>query len=213
MSYIASPHLFHCTIGDRVICLDVRTDRYFQLNDPLRGVFLDALSGHAAAGVSLSRLISADLLRTHDGPQPQRNFPPTATDSVVETKASAAPSWPNLPEIGLLTAASMIGVKTTPLHQLLSRARTSLPKRTKTPDLATAAAQFNTTRRLVPLPRVCLHDSLAMKRFLGRRGFDVVLVFGVALNPFSAHCWLQAGSTVLNDTLDRAIRHTPLLAI
>jgi hypothetical protein len=74
-------------------------------------------------------------------------------------------------------------------------------------------ADFLETRRLVPFPRVCLHDSLAMKAYLRRRGVASSLVFGVALNPFSAHCWLQIGSTVLNDTLDRAVRHTPILAV
>jgi len=38
-------------------------------------------------------------------------------------------------------------------------------------------------------------------------------VFGVKLNPFSAHCWVQAGDIVLNDAIDHVTIHTPILVV
>jgi hypothetical protein len=39
------------------------------------------------------------------------------------------------------------------------------------------------------------------------------LVLGVSPAPFSAHCWVEWAGVVLNDALDRATAHTPILVI
>ena len=49
-----------------------------------------------------------------------------------------------------------------------------------------------------------------MLDFLRKRGLDADLVIGVRTYPFHAHCWLQAGSVVLNETLHDAAGHTPI---
>ncbi|SMF60995.1 lasso peptide biosynthesis B2 protein [Allosphingosinicella indica] len=79
-------------------------------------------------------------------------------------------------------------------------------------SLEAEAAAYRDVRRLIPLPPICLADSLAMRRWLARRGIAVALVFGVKLSPFAAHCWLQAGSRVVNDSLDNVRPFTPILA-
>jgi Transglutaminase-like superfamily len=38
-------------------------------------------------------------------------------------------------------------------------------------------------------------------------------VFGVNADPFEAHCWVQAGSVVLNDTLGRVSSFTPIMSV
>jgi hypothetical protein len=76
-----------------------------------------------------------------------------------------------------------------------------------------AARQFLATRRLAPAAPRCLPDSLALLDHLARRGLGGELVFGVKLNPFSAHCWVQRGDLVLNDALDHVTLHTPILVV
>lgn len=49
-----------------------------------------------------------------------------------------------------------------------------------------------------------------MKRMLARQGCHADLVIGVTL-PFSAHCWVQLGSTVLTDSLDLVQAYKPIL--
>lgn len=74
------------------------------------------------------------------------------------------------------------------------------------------AATFLRARRYVSAIDQCLPRALAMKRCLLRRRFSCFLVFGVTL-PFSAHCWVQTGSTVLTDPLDLVRPFHPIFAV
>ncbi|MGH9587636.1 MAG: lasso peptide biosynthesis B2 protein, partial [Acidobacteriaceae bacterium] len=62
-------------------------------------------------------------------------------------------------------------------------------------------------------PRQCLFDALALKLFLAKYGVFPDWIFGVRINPFAAHCWLQDGRTVLNDSLDSVRRFTPIMTV
>lgn len=59
----------------------------------------------------------------------------------------------------------------------------------------------------------CLLDSLALAEFLARHGIRATCVFGVRANPFEAHCWLQIGSHVVNETPEMARRYVPILSV
>jgi hypothetical protein len=58
----------------------------------------------------------------------------------------------------------------------------------------------------------CLCNSLALLNFLATYGLFPAWVFGVRTGPFAAHCWLQAESHVLNDTLENICGYTPIMA-
>lgn len=62
-------------------------------------------------------------------------------------------------------------------------------------------------------PYVCLFDSLALVEFLAHFAVFPKWVFAVAADPFSAHCWVQEGHVVLNDTLARIVPYTPIMCI
>jgi hypothetical protein len=38
-------------------------------------------------------------------------------------------------------------------------------------------------------------------------------VFGVNADPFEAHCWVQAGNVVLNDTVAWVSGFTPIMVV
>lgn len=59
----------------------------------------------------------------------------------------------------------------------------------------------------------CLLNSLTLKRLLRRHGIAARWVFGVAADPFEAHCWLQVGDAVAGDTLMRIWRLTPIMIV
>ncbi|PXA86225.1 lasso peptide biosynthesis B2 protein [Nostoc sp. 3335mG] len=81
-------------------------------------------------------------------------------------------------------------------------------------DRAVAFAQaYDRARLRIPISRICLRDSAALFALLSRRGIDCQLIFGVQLDPFKAHCWVQSGSTILSDTLDSARSMRPILTI
>ena len=59
----------------------------------------------------------------------------------------------------------------------------------------------------------CLRDSMTVVEFLARYDMYPKWVFGVTMNPFTAHSWVQAGSIVINDSVDHVNRFTPILTI
>jgi hypothetical protein len=59
----------------------------------------------------------------------------------------------------------------------------------------------------------CLFDALSLSEFLAGYGVFPNWVFGVQSRPFAAHCWLQLGGVLLNDTIDRVKRYTPIMVV
>jgi hypothetical protein len=59
----------------------------------------------------------------------------------------------------------------------------------------------------------CLFDALALSEFLAGYRVFPRWVFGVQARPFAAHCWLQLGGLVLNDTVDHVRRYTPIMVV
>lgn len=80
-------------------------------------------------------------------------------------------------------------------------------------DTETLAARFIAARRMVPIAPNCLPDSLALSFFLARRDLFPEIVFGVKLDPFAAHCWVQTDQLVLNDSRDTIEGFVPVLVV
>lgn len=75
------------------------------------------------------------------------------------------------------------------------------------------ASTFDRLNALVTRHDQCLLRSLAMIDCLLANGVRANLVFAVATRPFRAHCWVQHGDLVLNDTLEGIGNYTPILVI
>jgi hypothetical protein len=73
------------------------------------------------------------------------------------------------------------------------------------------ALAFRALLPWAPFQGQCLFRAALLRRFLGRT--DVSWIFGVSTWPFVAHCWLQLGDLVLNDSLDRVQRYTPIMVV
>ena len=59
----------------------------------------------------------------------------------------------------------------------------------------------------------CLLDSLTLTRFLALYGVFPDWVFGVKTEPFYAHCWVQQGDCVFNDSPDYVGEFAPILVL
>jgi Transglutaminase-like superfamily len=59
----------------------------------------------------------------------------------------------------------------------------------------------------------CLYDSLALIEFLARYGIYPDWNFGVQTRPFAAHCWVQHGDIVFNDTVEHVTGYTPIMVV
>jgi hypothetical protein len=73
-----------------------------------------------------------------------------------------------------------------------------------------AAGRLERLRPLVPRSGRCLPYSLLLLHFLKLRGVEADWVFGVRTHPFEAHCWVDVGGVVLNDSLEHVRWFTPI---
>ena len=103
----------------------------------------------------------------------------------------------------------------TQLRQAVEHVEQQRSPRDATLDLA-AARDFTTAflrlRPLYPLDRQCLFEALALIEFLARSRIHPSWVFGVRLDPWRAHCWVQHGDVLFNDSLDEVLQYTPIMA-
>ncbi len=75
------------------------------------------------------------------------------------------------------------------------------------------AAVFSRLRPWYPRAYLCLFDSLALVEFLARRSRYPRWVFAVQMQPFGAHCWLEADGYLLNESTEYAGGFTPIMAV
>ena len=207
----------------RTIILDVMADRYWQLGADA-GAALEALrTGEArrADERSMARLLALGFVvpadnRPDEASPAECRLPPPSVSMLEQSASPSRAYWTAIGEVALLAFAARIVLRARPLKAVLDRIkvrrmRTRSPA--KGPELDVLAQQFARLRRLLPLRPLCLPDSIAFLWFVMRRGHAPRLVFGVEAFPFTAHCWVQDGDTVLTDALDHAGRFRPILAI
>ena len=79
--------------------------------------------------------------------------------------------------------------------------------------LARQTAIFRVLRPWSPRQYNCLYEALALLEFLARRDLFPTWVFGVQAKPFGAHCWIQEGGDILNETTEYAGQFIPIMAV
>lgn len=74
-------------------------------------------------------------------------------------------------------------------------------------------AIYRKLRPWYPRPYLCLYDGLALIEFLAHRQLFPDWVFGVQAQPFGAHCWVQQGDVLLNESTEYAGQFTPIMSV
>ncbi|HEX8223742.1 MAG TPA: lasso peptide biosynthesis B2 protein [Allosphingosinicella sp.] len=208
-------HIRFCEVSGQRIFLDLKTDRYFSLPPAADAAFSALVHGGASVSGEAGGLYAAGLLSEPPAGRPiEPTSHPLPSDSFVEDgELGRGLGAPLLAEVLILVLRARHQVRRKRLPKLLvSGARAD-------PSLADggrgrrdeALGRFLRARRALPIAPNCLYDSLALRRFLERRSIAADLVIGTKLHPFAAHCWLQDGTTVLNDSLAAARGFTPIL--
>lgn len=215
--------LSYCLIDGRAIFLDVDKDRYFRLGPALEAAFLRHAEGCRLDEATSKALADLEILVVDPSlAQAPRKIPIAPRRSVLETDysppAAGVAAVIESAAIVLRTRRDMRVKSLKDTVDELERASIGHPLALQIEGccesrLFDAASKFNSARLHVPIETCCLLDSLAMTRFLARRGFATNIVFGVIDDPFSAHCWVQAGDTVLNDTVGNVTSYTPIRVV
>lgn len=216
--------LSFCTVDGHLVFLDIQRDRYFRLNRNLESDLITYLGGGNAPDGGIRTLIEQKILITgsadpDDATQPLAKSP---TRSAMEAPPSSKrASVSQLIDILTIVYSTQRQLKTHGLKNVLGelaslrrkRSRRSATRHHSAPRVLELAAAFRSARLYVPTDTCCLLDSIAMVKFLAKRGLSADLVFGVTGDPFSAHCWAQYGTTILNDALGHAQAFTPIRTI
>lgn len=209
-------HLFVCVVDGQHIFLDLARDRYFRLPPTEDAAFAALAEGRSedVAPSSLEPLIRAGVLVHHPEGKPIAStvHPPPGA-SLAETAECGRPAkLIDVAEVATLVLAARRTVRRKALPRAFSKLSNVRADRSgHARSRGDLVLRFVAARRLIPIAPNCLYDSLALRRFLARRDVAADLVIGVRLHPFGAHCWLQEGTTVLNDALGGARGFKPVL--
>lgn len=201
--------------GDRVLLLDVARDRYSAVPRADEALVRDWLEGGQVPSSPCRSALSALGIGSEDAvrsmvPEPRHVAMPLFLDA--EPLPVARVSARTLTGVARRVTSAWRDVRSRQLGAVLARRFSEDAEgRVDRAALRTRLASFRAVRPLVPIPRVCLHDCLALWDWFGPRRASVELVFGVSAYPFTAHCWLQADGRVIDDHPDSPSRFQPIL--
>lgn len=210
MRYDLAPDVHMALVDGDVVMLDARNDLYACL----AACDAEAIrAGYAARrwedGVLVREFVAAGYLVPASGapmivesapPLPERDLHTLSGDVPRLSHADLVVAMAS----GLATAWRLRMQR--PCRWLRQRADSNVPQ----DDCIALARRFAEAHLHLPGLARCLPRSLALIDFLDHHGATAQLIFGVRTHPFEAHCWVQSGDVILNDTVSRACWYTPI---
>ncbi len=219
MLYSLRPNLSYCMIDGQAIFLDIDEGRYFRLEGRLEKAFLAYVNADGDHAACVDALIDHAILVSGLAPDPSTDPLPSPCRSSLElAAASGSTGIATFLEVFAIVWRMHRHLETRTLKDILEQLGLSRERQSLRPFLSDssetqaldAARRFTRSRLFVPIQTCCLLDSLALTRYLTRHGVSANIVFGVTRDPFSAHCWVQKGHLVLNDTVGNVTAYTPI---
>lgn len=207
------PSLSFCMIGETAIFLDLVSDRYFRLAPEQNASFASQLAGSVAGH---DALVAAGLGAFADAsPITMPSLPPTQWH---RPDVVARPNPFRLLEAAICQRQMERRLKSAGLAAVLQ----VLHRQLRAPLLVPVTNQvramqivgvFEQTKLFRSAVDRCLPCSLALAQMLARAGYRAQVIVGVKLQPFAAHCWVQSGGIILNESPEEAARYTPILIL
>jgi hypothetical protein len=211
--------LFWCRCADRTVFLDIERDRYFCLASETAKAFHRWVGGEACDEATFERLTRCGVLVpgvTEAALQPARIPAPChdfGHDLVHRSRARCSDMvWATFAQ-----RRARIRLRNRPLGEILKALRrwrhVSVSAETEMAESRRIGLAFAAIARFVRSADQCLPFALAAWELCNRRAVNAALVFGVRVDPFSAHCWVQVGDAVIVGDLEQARIFTPILAV
>ncbi len=208
-------NVFMAKADGLLIFLDLGGDRYFALNSGLSSRLHAAIeaNGEGADEDIVRRLRDAGAIA-----EPQaggRLFAPTQTQAPRRELESGAAGWAGALWGAACRWAAERALHRQPLAEIVWRRGQerlrAIGRGADDHELIHAACAFAAARGLRGAREACLKEALALLYYLGRGGGAADWVFAVKGAPFAAHCWIQLGDLVLNDSLENVSAYTPIM--
>jgi hypothetical protein len=238
--YYLSKHAFFCLADDHYVFLDLRSDEYLCLARTHTDAMTGPLNRHHTVGDCSADVQLHEAGESDPGAVIQALL---KKGLLVEDEGDGkllAPSNVDAPAVSLLEGSERPRPTIGPAHVWnfffaaaaaskdlrwgsIERTVRSVGDRKSAHRMAATAVDtsvvsdlfriFQTLRPYYPRPYLCLFDSLALLYFLARYRVFPQWVYGVKLEPFSAHCWIQVGDRVVNDIIDNVRGYTPIMSV
>lgn len=195
-------------VYEDVVVLDVAQDRYECLVDAASWLDPQPDGGLRVQDELLAdQMIEAGLASLE---------PPSARETLPPPDRALAPGAP-ANRLAIIRAGLVLAAATATFHNRrfadLTKPRRESPPAAAVADEDTVQAVVAAARAaapFIPFEGECLHRAYVLRRLLEHQGIGANWVFGVRTWPFAAHCWLQIGSLVVGDTLDRVRHYSPI---
>ena len=220
-SYSLRRGLHWALCGGRVIFLDLLADRYFGLSQALEEAFLRFCSGDLADRWldGLRPLVERRLLvENEDGGRADPIGPvePATADFLDEQRSQVNP----LDLLAVLWAQARWSflLRSRRLEEIAAGIESRSCKDCRSPPgadrrIARIGAAFCASSLLLPASDRCLVRALAFQDLCTRSRIYPQLVFGVRVNPFRAHSWVQLEGRVLIGDYEQVRLFTPVAAV
>jgi hypothetical protein len=230
--YWLSSHVSFCRTDDYVVLLDTKANRYMGVASDEFDALTDHIVGLQSGNVA-SPLPQSDVLRFVEDlvtrgiltaerskgrvAAPVSIEPPRTTliDGYVDVEGPIRARDGGRFIAALATTKYLLRWRT--FEHIIERIRSRSGTRHENRDLAAIRNQVALFQKLAPFfinrTDSCVFSTLALGDFLHRYQLYPGYVFGVRTLPFCAHCWLQMGSVVINDTVENVGSYTPILAL
>jgi hypothetical protein len=220
MDYSLASHVSYGLVDSRAVLLDLVADRYLLLGQAETSVLAELGGGAATVTPApLERLVGRGYVCKQRGAVIAPVEQPSPLASALETDAAggAVPAFEAFrSSIGALLLMRVLGLAPAVARWRRIRMRHERRGSGLVEDLDQAAyiaRGFAEARISVPMPRLCVPDSVALARSLWTRGLAADVYFGVQLDPLLAHAWVQRGPLILSDPLNIAADYTPVFKL
>ena len=216
MSHRLRSGLSWCICAGQAVFLDLPRNRYFCLPEIPNGLFRRWAAGETLAPRELTSLLACGVVETgreagaaatcHPAPMRDHGLEGARSGSTADVMAAIvgqlrAQCWLKLRPMARI-AACRAGGRARPTDQMQDEARQRR-----------VAGAFAASAMLLRAADQCLPRAIAARRLCQRHGQEAALVFGVRLNPFAAHSWVQCGDAVIVGDLENVRLYTPILVL
>jgi hypothetical protein len=204
-----APSLSFGIVNGRAVFMDLSDDSYFLIDDEAEADFLNLLKNGRRRSREHALALGQGI---GEAAQAHCNLPPRSLlDEAGRTRSAPLRDIARITLILLKTRRALARVPIAKIIGAPPRPQRSAA-RLPAPDIEKATL-FLAARRLAPIAPNCLLDSLALLDWLGAVAEGCSLVFGVKLDPFAAHCWVQNDNLILNDRAEFVSLFTPVRVV
>lgn len=232
MLYLA-PNVFIAPVRDKLVILDLTHDKYLALSGTMSRALL-ALIDPASKSEDVEddeegALVSARQALLDRGILASE-APAGATLHSRGAQPPVTARWPSngwerkdlkTPEpsefIAVMKALTEVAfaLKVLPFHKLIAQIAKEPVRGT---DRAAKSEQdaldgYHAARPWFPIKPICRLDAPALCLHLRRNGHPADLIFGVTLESFAAHCWVQCGDRVMKEPSETVASYSPIMVV